>query len=163
MFGQGGPKSIEKYDWDKDTWELYDLSHHNLGHVSDTIAASYKKKVYISIYDNMNFLEWNPVTEALNSFSTGEEKGYRGFHFYRNTLTIITNNIMYNLDPINPSGSRKDDRTGFNLSCSYPKMRPVFHDGRYYFFDYDNKLISVDIRTEHTVVEVIEDKDVIKN
>ena len=62
VFGQSGPKSIEKYDWDKDTWEVFMMDHHSLGHISDTIAAAYKKKIYISIYDNMNFVVWNPQT-----------------------------------------------------------------------------------------------------
>ena len=34
----------------------------SIGHISDTIAAAYKKKIYISIYDNVTFFEWNPQT-----------------------------------------------------------------------------------------------------
>ena len=129
----------------------------SIGHISDTIAAAYKKKIYISIYDNVTFFEWNPQTQALNSLKTGQETGYRGFYFYRNTLTIISKSAMYSLDPRNPIGSRKDDKSGFSINCSYPKFRTLFHDNCYYFFDYDQKLVQVDISTYTPTVNILDE------
>ena len=69
---------------------------------------------------------------------------------------------MYSVDPRSPAGSRKDDKRGMQINCSYSKFRTLFHDDWYYFFDYDNKLIQVDIHTETPTVTIIEEKGIKK-
>jgi hypothetical protein len=96
VLGQGGPNSIEEYDFSSDTWTLHGVTIMD-SRISDTMAVFYLGNLYISVYGyNKLYVVctqfWNTSTYTID---THDDSVYRLMCISENKIYVISNSFSY--------------------------------------------------------------------
>jgi hypothetical protein len=161
VLGQGGPNSIEEYDFKTDTWEDFEVVVTD-ARLSDTMALGYKDRIFITIYGHSNVYSCSTITWTVDSHSIDnkEPSVYRMMLIHEKQLFVVSNNMYYGMDA-DDLVYKAENFTELPqpIDTTYIKSAGVYRNGKWYFVNYNGQFFELDTVPSIPVPKKIQESD----